>query len=192
MPINDRSLASSEKYDLKLYYSQALLRGAVHLGIEKRYEEAVEQMQPALELANQMHNRIGNVGYWTWYAYCLAAIGRHDESDCAARKAMSVMSKRGELWSESENLRLLAVREYWYLNRKDNIRDKLQQALGIAQNQGARLFELRIANSLASVLIDQSDRTKASDLLSPIADRFPPSGSELPDYIEAQEILSAT
>jgi class 3 adenylate cyclase/tetratricopeptide (TPR) repeat protein len=192
MPINDRSLASSEKYDLKLYYSQALLRRAVHLGIEKRYEESVKQMQPALELANQMHNLIGNAGYWSWYAYCLAAIGRHDESDHAARKAMSVISKGGELWSESENLRLLAVREYWHLNRKDNILDELQRALGIAQNQGARLFELRIANSLARVLIDQSDRTKAIDLLSPITERFPSSGSELPDYIAAQETLKAT
>ena len=192
MPINDRSLASSEKYDLKLYYSQALLRRAVHLGIEKRYEESVKQMQPALELANQMHNLIGNAGYWSWYAYCLAAIGRHDESDHAARKAMSVISKGSELWSESENLRLLAVREYWHLNRKDNILDELQRALGIAQNQGARLFELRIANSLARVLIDQSDRTKAIDLLSPITERFPSSGSELPDYIAAQETLKAT
>ena len=192
MPINDRSLANAEKYDLKLYYSTALLSRAVHLAIEKRYDESVKQMEPALELANRMHNRLANASYWSWYAYCLAAIGKHDESDRAASKAIAVMSKRGELWNESENLRLLAIRKYWYQKKKDNILDELQRALGIAQNQGARLFEMRIANSLAGILIDQSDHTKAKDLLSPIAERFPSSGSELPDFIAAQELLQTT
>ena len=139
-----------------------------------------------------MHNRLANASYWSWYAYCLAAIGKHDESDRAASKAIAVMSKRGELWNESENLRLLAIRKYWYQKKKDNILDELQRALGIAQNQGARLFEMRIANSLAGILIDQSDHTKAKDLLSPIAERFPSSGSDLPDFIAAQELLQTT
>ena len=51
---------------------------------------------------------------------------------------------------------------------------------------------MRIANSLAGILIDQSDHTKAKDLLSPIAERFPSSGSDLPDFIAAQELLQTT
>jgi len=201
MPINDRLLESAEKFDLKLYYSTGLLSRAVYHGMEKRYTECVAQMAPALELADKMHNRLVNAGHWTWYAYSLSAIGKHDESDQAAQKAMDIMSKRGELFNLSENLRLLAIRKYWHRNtkdrntkdrnKKDNVLNELQHAIEIAQQQGASLFELRIANSIARILIDQSERTKAIDLLSPVVARFPSSGCGLPDFVTAQELLQA-
>jgi predicted ATPase len=42
------------------------------------------------------------------------------------------------------------------------------RALSAARPQGARIFELRAATSLARLWCDQGKRTKARDLLTPI------------------------
>jgi hypothetical protein len=53
-------------------------------------------------------------------------------------------------------------------------------ALALAQRQGAKLFALRSATSLARLWRDQDKRTEACDLLAPIYDRFT-EGFDTPD-----------
>ena len=65
---------------------------------------------------------------------------------------------------------------------------ELLQALTIARKQGALLFELRAAKSLANNWLDQDRRAAALDLLRPIHDRFT-EGLNTPDLLEAKAIL---
>ena len=62
------------------------------------------------------------------------------------------------------------------------------KALSIAQEQGAKLWELRAAVSLAQLRRDQGRRTEAHDLLAPIYDWFT-EGFDTPDLKEAKALL---
>jgi predicted ATPase len=63
-----------------------------------------------------------------------------------------------------------------------------QQALAVARKQGARLWELRAAVSLARLWAGQGEQRKAHDLLAPIYGWFT-EGFETVDLIEAKALL---
>jgi hypothetical protein len=65
---------------------------------------------------------------------------------------------------------------------------RLRTALGIAQRQGAKTWELRAAVDLARLWRDQSRITDAHDLLAPVYTSFT-EGFDLPDLIEAKALL---
>jgi len=62
------------------------------------------------------------------------------------------------------------------------------KALGIAQEQEAKLWELRAAASLARLRRDQGRRAEARDLLAPIYGWFT-EGFDTPDLKEAKALL---
>lgn len=65
-----------------------------------------------------------------------------------------------------------------------------QQAISLAQNQGARLLELRAATSLARLWRDQRRHDEADALLAPIYSSFS-EGFDLADLKEAKALLRA-
>jgi predicted ATPase len=64
-----------------------------------------------------------------------------------------------------------------------------RKALGIAAEQGAKLWELRAAMSLARLRRDQGRGAEARDLLAPVYDWFT-EGFDTPDLKEAKALLS--
>ena len=62
------------------------------------------------------------------------------------------------------------------------------KALSIAQEQEAKLWELRAAASLARVWRDQGRRAEARDLLAPVYGWFT-EGFDTPDLKEAKALL---
>ena len=65
---------------------------------------------------------------------------------------------------------------------------ELNQALTIARKQGAMLFELRAARSLAGLWGHQDRQDAAHELLRPVYDRFS-EGLDTPDLLEAKALL---
>ena len=65
---------------------------------------------------------------------------------------------------------------------------ELNQALTIARKQGAMLFELRAARSLARLWGHQDRQAAALDLLRPVYDRFT-EGLDTPDLVEVKALL---
>jgi predicted ATPase len=63
-----------------------------------------------------------------------------------------------------------------------------RQALGVAERQSAKLFELRAATSLARLWRDQGKRNDARELLAPIY-RWFTEGFETGDLKEAKTLL---
>jgi tetratricopeptide (TPR) repeat protein len=69
--------------------------------------------------------------------------------------------------------------------------DHLGAALEVARQQGARLWELRAATSLARLRQDQGRGAEAHSLLAQVYDCFS-EGFDLPDLVEARALLSQT
>src|SRR5207253_10539815 len=66
--------------------------------------------------------------------------------------------------------------------------DLYRKALGIAEEQGAKLWELRAAASLARLRRDQGRHTEARDLLAPVYGWFT-EGFDTQDLKEAKALL---
>jgi predicted ATPase len=64
------------------------------------------------------------------------------------------------------------------------------QALSVSRDQGAVLFELRAATSMARLWLDRDKREAARALLEPVHARFT-EGLDTPDLVEAQALLGA-
>jgi class 3 adenylate cyclase/predicted ATPase len=101
--------------------------------------------------------------------------------------ALQIIERTGERWLEAELHRHkgeLVLRE----GRPDAAEELFRKALKIAEQQEAKLWQLRAAVSLARLRRDQGRRTEARDLLGPVYDWFT-EGFGTPDLKEAKALL---
>jgi predicted ATPase len=118
----------------------------------------------------------------------LGIIGRTSEGLTLLSEALELVERTDERWYEAELYRLggdmflasadLHHAELWF-----------SRALRTAQTQGARLWELRAATSMARLWRDQGRRTEARDLLAPIY-RWFTEGFDTRDLKEANALLA--
>jgi predicted ATPase len=103
-------------------------------------------------------------------------------------EALELVERTDERWYEAELYRLMAEALITKLDRDDAERC-LCRALRTAQKQGARLWEVRAATSIARLWHDQGKRTDARDLLAPIYGCFT-EGFDTRDLKEAAALLA--
>jgi predicted ATPase len=104
-------------------------------------------------------------------------------------EALARVDRLEERWFEAELHRLkgealLASS----LKRVTEAEPRYHQALAVARGQGARLWELRAATSLARLLRHQGRRAEARDLLAPVYGWFT-EGFNTADLKEAKALL---
>jgi class 3 adenylate cyclase/predicted ATPase len=102
--------------------------------------------------------------------------------------ALQVVERTGERWFAAEVNRhkgQLLLRQ----GHTDAAKKLYRQALSIAEEQGARLWELRVAMSLARLCRDQGRHAEARDLLAPIYSWFT-EGFDTTDLQEAEALLN--
>ena len=75
-------------------------------------------------------------------------------------------------------------------SRYEAVEVSLRQALEVAQQQGAKGWELRVATSLARLWLDNGNRDAASNLLAPIYSWFI-EDCDTPDLRDARGLLDA-
>ena len=113
--------------------------------------------------------------------------GQSEEAVTSLDDALRIVGKTGERWFAAE------------LNRQNGQRllrqgqtaaaeELYRKALGIAREQGAKLWELRAAASLARLWRDQGCRVAARDLLSPVYGWFT-EGFTTTDLKDAKALL---
>jgi predicted ATPase len=101
--------------------------------------------------------------------------------------ARQVVERTGERWLEADLDRRKA--ELLLRQGQSEAAEQLyRKALSIAEEQGAKLWELRAAASLARLRRDQGRRAEARDLLAPVH-RWFTEGFDLPDLKEAKALL---
>jgi predicted ATPase len=115
--------------------------------------------------------------------------GQIKESLTLLHDALQIVEKTGERWFAAELNRhkgQLLLRQ----GHSEGAEGLYRNALSIAEEQGAKLWELRAAVSLARLRRDQGRHTEARGLLAPIY-RWFTEGFDTPDLKDAKALLEA-
>jgi predicted ATPase len=104
-------------------------------------------------------------------------------------EALNRVKRTGERWFEAE-LHRIESEAVLRAPKGDPAEAEtcLRRALAVAQEQGAKLWELRAATSLARLWCDQGRRTQAHDLLAPVYGWFT-EGFDTADLRDAKALL---
>jgi predicted ATPase/class 3 adenylate cyclase len=175
--------AVAKKHGFSIFLNVAGLFRALHLS--ERGETA-----EGLASARQAFAGMGK-GPWAFWAiaYCCEKAGELDEALELSAKGLEMAKATGERWYEAELFRLkgeLLVSNT--LGREAEV--SFQQALAVARQQQARLWELRAAMSLARLWRSQGKPQQARELLAPVYGWFT-EGFDTRDLKEAKALLDA-
>jgi predicted ATPase len=113
--------------------------------------------------------------------------GQIDEAVGQLNDALQMVERTGERWLLAELYRhngQLLLRQ----GQSEMAEELYRKALSIAEEQGAKLWELRAATSLARLHRDQDRRTEARDRLAPVYGWFT-EGFETANLKEAKALL---
>jgi predicted ATPase len=129
---------------------------------------------------------------WMPYGFSLFArayeiAGKIEEAVTQSDAALEIVEKTGVRWLAAELYRhkgQLLLRQ----GHTEVAEELYRKALSIAEDQEAKLWELRAAASLARLRRDQGRRAEARDLLAPVYGWFT-EGFDTPDLKEAKTLL---
>jgi predicted ATPase len=135
-------------------------------------------------------------GEGMWLPHYLALLARAREAAAQNEEALAVLdetlqlvNKTGVRWLEAE-----LHRHKGDMLRRQGQSDAAEEAyltaLAIAVEQGARLWELRAATSLARLRCHQDRHAEAHDILAPVYDWFT-EGFATPDLRSAKALLDS-
>ena len=113
--------------------------------------------------------------------------GQIDDALTLLDDALRIVARTGERWFAAE-LHRLKGKVLLRQGHPEAAEELYRQALSIAREQQAKLWELRAAVSLARLRRDQGGRAEAHDLLAPVYSWFT-EGFATPDLKEAKALL---
>jgi predicted ATPase len=152
-------------------------------------EAGIARIEAGIATFQATGSRLHNSVWLGLRAEAYGTLGRVEEGLTVVAEALSAVEDTGEHFYEAELQRLKGA---FLLQRSaDHQREAetcFQHALTIAQNQGAKAWELRTATSLARLWQQQGKRQEARDLLAPVYTWFT-EGFETPDVQEAKALL---
>jgi class 3 adenylate cyclase/tetratricopeptide (TPR) repeat protein len=150
------------------------------------------EMDKSLSVFREVGAMIGYAFYLSLAAQAHATVGNYDRSQEMIDEALKISGRGRGFFYESELYRLNGTLKLQTSGDKaaDEAKTLYLNALDIAQAQGARLFALRSANSLARLWADRDQKQRARDVLTPIYSWFT-EGSDSPDLKQAKLLLDA-
>jgi class 3 adenylate cyclase/predicted ATPase len=159
--------------------------GLSHLG---EVTEGIARLKEGQEMLARWGSRDDLSFYLGLIADSLLAAGRYREGLDEVSRAIEVVAETSARWYEAPLYRLQALLLLHTESESDAVETSLKQAIAVAQQQGAKLWELGAATSLARLWGEQGRRSEARDLLAPVYDWFT-EGFDMPDLNEAKALL---
>jgi adenylate cyclase len=124
-----------------------------------------------------------------WLAKSYAKAGKVEDATKALAEALASMEKTGERWYEPELHRVSGALALMSNSRAfDEAERSFRTAIEMARHRGAKLWELRSAASLASLLSRQERKSEALDVLTPVYTSL--SEADCVDMRRARSILA--
>jgi predicted ATPase len=166
----------------------ALLRGwaLAHQGQPK---EGITQIHQGLSALRATGAVLGQAYWLALLAEAYGTLGEPEAGLTGLTEALTLMDTTGERVWEPELYRLkgeLLLQQH--ADHQAEAEHCFQQALVVAQNQQAKSWELRAANSLARLWQHQGKHQEAHDLLAPVYHWFT-EGFDTADLQEAKDLL---
>jgi predicted ATPase len=152
--------------------------------------EGIARLEEGLGILSRMGVRSYLTRSLCLMAESLLAAGRYSEGLDQVARGIDIAMEIGEHWYIS---RLHQVRAELLLHAHgldEAVEASLRQALAVAQQQGAKGWELRAATRLAQLWLDRGNREAASNLLAPVYSWFT-EGFDSPDLRNARALLDA-
>jgi predicted ATPase/class 3 adenylate cyclase len=165
--------------------------GTIFRGWVKAKNPDVTEGLSLLRAGSSAYSATGATAWMPWYIALLAGAceiaGQIEEGAARLDQALLLVEKTGERWfaAELDRQRGRLLLRQGHPEAADEL---YRKALGIAQEQEAKLWELRAAASLARLWRDQGRRSAARDLLAPVYGWFT-EGFATPDLKEAKALL---
>ena len=166
-----------------------LLRGAA-LVRQNQQEGALAQMRQGMAAVRGMGLELMRPWFLAQLAEVFGMQGQLEEGLTMLDEALDQVDKTGERYYASELHRLQG--QLLLHQASDSAAEAetcFQQAIAIAQHQGAKSWELRASTSLARLWRNQGKRDEARQLLSSIYARFT-EGFDTPDLLAARALLN--
>jgi predicted ATPase len=157
------------------------------IGAGGSVDAGLEEMRRGLTLKDATGSQLKVPYYFGLLAGLHTTVGQQTDVASLLRDAIAKAEKTQERWFEAE-LRRLSGDEL--VRRRDSTEAEkaLRQAIVVAQEQGAKLWQIRAAKSLAQLWHDQGRVSEARDLLAPIYSSFT-EGFDTSDIKEASALL---
>jgi predicted ATPase len=149
----------------------------------------VSAMRMALAHADKAHAVLYRPMHLGYLAEACAASGEPAEGFDLLDEAIGLAAQTGERVFEAELHRLRGDLLFG-AKRAHDAEAAWQQALAVARQQSAKLWELHAATSLARFWAEQGERRQAHDLLAPIHAWFT-EGLETADLLAAKDLLGS-
>ena len=153
---------------------------------------AADELRSAFDTRESTGWRIGYPEYACTLARCLAGLGETKDALAMLEDGLARSEQGGERWYAPE---LLRIEGEVYLQSDAAgysaiAEDCFMKAIATSHDQGARLWELRAAASLARLMRGQGRNEEARRALSSVYDRFT-EGFETADLRGARLLLAA-
>jgi predicted ATPase len=166
-------------------------QGTINRGWVKAKNGDVEEGISLLRSGTAGYRATGTEAWMPYFIALLAGAceiaGQVEEGLTLLDEALQIVERTGERWFAAELNRhkgQLLLRQ----GHAAAAEELYRKALSIAQEQAAKLWELRAAGSLARLRRDQGRHAKARDLLAPVYGWFT-EGFETADLKEAKALL---
>ena len=192
--VRDRAaelLALSKRESYPFWQAHANFFDGWATTIKQPTTDSVRHLAQAHEAVIATGSRLFFPYYCALLAQLYGQVGELDRASEFFELALSNIATSHERWFEAEVFRLRGeLRAGNGTEQRDEAINDLRQAINIAQQQGAKLWELRAATTLAGLLHEAKAHEEARSVLEPIVDWYrnqPPSV----DFDRAQQLFDS-
>jgi predicted ATPase len=167
----DRLHAVAIEHSMKERQAQATNYGGWAMALEGRFAEGSALLELGIEGVKARGSPFNLPFHGAMLVTAYQRTGRVEDGLTMIGNLLEMVERTGVRYMEAELYRVRAELLVCSANI-DDAEEALHRGLTIAREQQARIFEMRIATSLARIWRNQGRSSKARDLLAPICDWF--------------------